>query len=145
MPEALRAFERCRVPADALLVAADGVRADESLLTGESVPVEKGPGDRVAGATVNVGPGGRWLLDPINVTIDAATGQLGGSATRRDAAFEGDAHERVDVERSELVSEIENIVGQYARVEESVKRVAIRKLTRVEEVEERIQFAHLFV
>jgi len=27
----------------------------------------------VAGATVNVGPGGRWLLDPINVTIDAAT------------------------------------------------------------------------
>jgi cation-transporting ATPase V len=26
---------------------------DESMLTGESVPVEKGPGDRVAGATVN--------------------------------------------------------------------------------------------
>ena len=30
-----------RVPADALLVSADGVRADESLLTGEAVPVSK--------------------------------------------------------------------------------------------------------
>ena len=30
-----------RVPADALLVSADGLRADESLLTGESVPVGK--------------------------------------------------------------------------------------------------------
>lgn len=35
-----------RVPADALLVAADGVSVDESLLTGESVPV----GKRAAGA-----------------------------------------------------------------------------------------------
>ncbi|MFJ8472503.1 heavy metal translocating P-type ATPase [Kitasatospora sp. NPDC094011] len=42
-------------------VATDGVvleggsALDLSLLTGESVPVEVGPGDRVAGATVNVG------------------------------------------------------------------------------------------
>lgn len=37
----LRLSEGDRVPADALLVAADGVRVDESLLTGESVPVGK--------------------------------------------------------------------------------------------------------
>ena len=37
----LKLSEGDRVPADALLVAADGVRADESLLTGESVPVGK--------------------------------------------------------------------------------------------------------
>jgi Ca2+-transporting ATPase len=37
----LKLAEGDRVPADALLVAADGVRADESLLTGESVPVGK--------------------------------------------------------------------------------------------------------
>lgn len=37
----LRLSEGDRVPADALLVSADGVRADESLLTGESVPVGK--------------------------------------------------------------------------------------------------------
>jgi len=37
----LKLSEGDRVPADALLVSADGVRADESLLTGESVPVGK--------------------------------------------------------------------------------------------------------
>jgi Cu+-exporting ATPase len=45
-------------------VATDGVvvegtsAVDQSLLTGESVPVEKHPGDDVAGASVNAG--GRW-------------------------------------------------------------------------------------
>ena len=37
----LKLSEGDRVPADALLVQADGVRADESLLTGEAVPVGK--------------------------------------------------------------------------------------------------------
>ncbi|MDP2019770.1 MAG: ATPase, partial [Hydrogenophaga sp.] len=37
----LQLSEGDRVPADALLVSADGVQADESLLTGEAVPVSK--------------------------------------------------------------------------------------------------------
>lgn len=37
----LQLSEGDRVPADALLVSADGLRADESLLTGEAVPVAK--------------------------------------------------------------------------------------------------------
>ncbi len=41
-----------KVPVDGEVV--DGASAvDESMFTGESVPVEKGPGDRVSGATVN--------------------------------------------------------------------------------------------
>ena len=41
-----------KVPVDGEVV--DGASAvDESMLTGESVPVDKGPGDTVAGATVN--------------------------------------------------------------------------------------------
>ncbi len=41
-----------KVPVDGVVV--DGASAvDESMLTGESVPVDKGPGDSVAGATVN--------------------------------------------------------------------------------------------
>ncbi len=41
-----------KVPVDGVVV--DGASAvDESMLTGESVPVDKGPGDAVAGATVN--------------------------------------------------------------------------------------------
>ncbi len=41
-----------RVPVDGVVVAGD-TSLDESMLTGESLPVEKGPGDRVSGATVN--------------------------------------------------------------------------------------------
>ena len=41
-----------KVPVDGIVI--DGVSAvDESMLTGESVPVDKAPGDQVAGATVN--------------------------------------------------------------------------------------------
>ncbi|MBE0546810.1 MAG: HAD-IC family P-type ATPase, partial [Rubrivivax sp.] len=39
--DVLQLGEGDRVPADALLVAADGLRVDESLLTGEAVPVSK--------------------------------------------------------------------------------------------------------
>ena len=45
----LQLNEGDRVPADALLVSADGLRVDESLLTGEAVPV----GKRVAASEVN--------------------------------------------------------------------------------------------
>jgi cation-transporting ATPase V len=41
-----------KIPVDGEVI--EGTSAvDESMLTGESVPVDKGPGDRVAGATVN--------------------------------------------------------------------------------------------
>jgi P-type Ca2+ transporter type 2C len=55
----LKLAEGDRVPADALLVSADGVRADESLLTGESVPVSKRQAspDDLAQAAVGA-PGG---------------------------------------------------------------------------------------
>jgi len=56
----LKLSEGDRVPADALLVSADGVRADESLLTGESVPVGKRLAfpDEMASATTGTGAAG---------------------------------------------------------------------------------------
>ena len=61
-------------------VATDGVvvegrsAVDQSLLTGESVPVEVGPGDGVAGATVNVG--GRLVVRAERVGAETALAQI---------------------------------------------------------------------
>jgi Cu+-exporting ATPase len=41
-----------RFPVDGVVLTGDGA-VDESMLTGESVPVDKAPGDRVIGATIN--------------------------------------------------------------------------------------------
>jgi len=62
-------------------VATDGVieqgssAIDQSLLTGESVPVEVAPGDEVIGATVNVG--GRLVVRATRVGSDTALAQIG--------------------------------------------------------------------
>ncbi|MFC6886892.1 MULTISPECIES: heavy metal translocating P-type ATPase [Actinomadura] len=81
-----------RVPVDLLAVddvfvvrpgekiATDGVveegssAVDASLLTGESVPVEVGPGDTVVGATVNAG--GRLLVRATRVGADTQLAQM---------------------------------------------------------------------
>jgi P-type Cu+ transporter len=61
-------------------VATDGVveagtsAVDQSLLTGESVPVEKQPGDEIAGATVNAG--GRLIVRATKVGADTALAQI---------------------------------------------------------------------
>jgi Cu+-exporting ATPase len=61
-------------------VATDGIveqgisAVDQSLLTGEPVPVEKQPGDEVAGATVNAG--GRLVVRATKVGNDTALAQI---------------------------------------------------------------------
>jgi Cu+-exporting ATPase len=61
-------------------VATDGIveegtsAVDQSLLTGESVPVEKQPGDDVAGASVNAG--GRLIVRATKVGADTALAQI---------------------------------------------------------------------
>ena len=88
----LRAGSELRIPIEQLLVgdvfvvrpgeklATDGEvvegnsAVDASLLTGESVPVEVGPGDAVAGATVNAG--GRLLVKATRIGADTQLAQI---------------------------------------------------------------------
>ncbi|TFV57125.1 copper-translocating P-type ATPase [Geodermatophilus sp. DF01-2] len=88
----LRGGTETRVPVDRLAVdelfvvrpgekiAADGVvtegasAVDASMLTGESVPVEVGPGDAVVGATVNAG--GRLVVRATRVGSDTQLAQM---------------------------------------------------------------------
>ncbi len=62
-----------KIPTDGVVI--DGESAvDESMLTGESVPVEKGPGDEVVGATVN--ENGVLLAEATKVGKDTAIQQI---------------------------------------------------------------------
>lgn len=88
----LRGDQEVRVPVEQLAVgdrfvvrpgekiATDGVvdegssAVDASMLTGESVPVEIGPGDAVTGATVNVG--GRLIVRAERVGADTQLAQM---------------------------------------------------------------------
>ncbi|MEU5527599.1 heavy metal translocating P-type ATPase [Micromonospora chersina] len=88
----LRGGQETRIPVDQLVVgdrfvvrpgekvATDGVvdegtsAVDASMLTGESVPVEVGPGDTVVGATVNAG--GRLVVRATRVGGDTQLAQM---------------------------------------------------------------------
>ncbi|MFE4949848.1 heavy metal translocating P-type ATPase [Leifsonia sp. NPDC056665] len=62
-----------RIAADGLVTDGSGA-VDASMLTGESVPVEVGPGDSVAGGTVNAG--GRLLVRATTVGADTKLAQI---------------------------------------------------------------------
>ncbi|MDJ0338506.1 heavy metal translocating P-type ATPase [Cryobacterium sp. PH31-O1] len=63
-----------KVATDGVIV--DGSSAiDASLLTGESVPIEVGPGDSVVGATLN--SGGRLVVRAVRVGADTELAQIG--------------------------------------------------------------------
>ena len=62
-----------KVATDGIVV--DGASAvDQSMLTGESLPVEVGPGDDLAGATINVH--GRLVVEATKVGADTALAQI---------------------------------------------------------------------
>ncbi|MFJ1757666.1 heavy metal translocating P-type ATPase [Kitasatospora sp. NPDC088134] len=62
-----------KIATDGLVVEGSSA-VDASMLTGESVPVEVGPGDRVTGATVNAG--GRLVVEAARVGADTQLARM---------------------------------------------------------------------
>jgi Ca2+-transporting ATPase len=110
----LRVKEGDRVPADARLEAATHLTADESLLTGESVPVRKRPGDAAAPLSR---PGGDDLPFIYSGTLlTAGHGLARVIATGRDTAFGhiGKALQGIESEPSGIQRETRRAVVIFA-------------------------------
>jgi copper-transporting P-type ATPase V len=71
--DVLRVKPGAKIPTDGVLVLGE-TSVDESMLTGEGVPVDKSPGDEVFGATVNTT--GSVLVKATRVGADTALAQI---------------------------------------------------------------------
>ncbi len=115
----IRVAEGDRVPADARLVLGTSLSVDESLLTGESVPVTKTPEDQptlYSGTVVTKGRGS---------AIVTATG------ARTEIGRIGEAVRRTERERSPLQKDVDDVVRRVAVVggAAAVVLVVVRGLT----------------
>jgi Ca2+-transporting ATPase len=93
-----------RVPADGLAVRAESLSADESLLTGESLPVEKSSGDELRSGTLILR--GRAGLRVTRTGAASTMGRLAGALTAIDTG-KTPLEQRID----ELGSQIARYVG----------------------------------
>jgi Ca2+-transporting ATPase len=90
-----------RIPADGALIEAEGVMIDESTLTGESAPVDKGLGEEVFSGTLFVR--GKGYIEVSRTGETSAMGRL--------AVMIGG----IEVERTPLERRLEKFGGQIAR------------------------------
>ena len=120
----LKLSEGDRVPADALLVTADGLRVDESLLTGEAVPVGKRvalPAERAAAAkpadSARIAPGGDdqpVVYAGTLIVQGHALAQVTGTGERSAIGRIGTALGTVEKERSPLQKQMAKLVRNLA-------------------------------
>jgi P-type Ca2+ transporter type 2C len=125
----LKLSEGDRVPADALLVTSDGVRADESLLTGEAVPVGKRvalpdelaaaakPADAAPADATRVAPGGDDLPTVYAGTLVVqghALARVTATGARSEIGRIGTALGTVENERSPLQKQTARLVRNLA-------------------------------
>jgi Ca2+-transporting ATPase len=99
-----------RVPADALVLSAVSLSVDESLLTGESVPVRKSPG--TASMTISR-PGGDDTISVFSGTMVVqghGVAQVTATGIRTELGKIGKALETLQPEQSQLKQEVSRVV-----------------------------------
>jgi Ca2+-transporting ATPase len=103
-----------RVAADAALLAAAGLTTDESLLTGESVPVRKATWDGRSAIERPGGDGLPFVYAGTLVTRGQATAQVLATGARTEMGRIGKALEGVAPERTPLARETDRLVRRLA-------------------------------
>ena len=93
----LRLSAGAQICADGVLVQSEGLEADESLLTGESVPIPKKAGDSLLSGSFVAAGGGRMRVMAIGA--DSYAARLGHEARRK------------KVHRSELMRSLDRMLG----------------------------------
>lgn len=115
-----------RVPADALLVSGQGVQTDESLLTGESVPVRKLP---AAGThPLNLRPGGDdqpLLYSGSLVVAGQGIAEVRATGPRSEIGKIGTALGDIETEPGRLATETRSLVRWIALVSLSLSLAAV--------------------
>jgi Ca2+-transporting ATPase len=113
-----------RVPADAMIVRASHLAADESLVTGESVPVRKSVGD---GELAFVRPGGEdlpFVYAGTLVTTGAGIARVHATGARTEIGRIGTALNVRDVQDTPLQTEVKRLVVKLAWIGGALAAVA---------------------
>lgn len=105
-----------RVPADALLRAGIHLSVDESLLTGESVPVRKTPSTRATALEAPGGDGLPSLFSGTLVTSGQGVAEVLGTGLRTELGRIGKALQQVEPESTFLQKETRRLVRTFAMV-----------------------------
>ncbi|VXB98466.1 cation-translocating P-type ATPase [Massilia sp. 9I] len=103
-----------RVPADALLLDGGGLAVDESLLTGESVPVAKRPGPEDTPAAEPGGEASCWVFAGTLVVQGEALARVGATGARSQLGRIGAALATIDAPRGRLQRETQSLAQRLA-------------------------------
>jgi len=113
-----------RVPADAILLSSHDLQADESLLTGESVPVRK-IADRTAEGSAR--PGGDdlpYVFSGSLVVRGSGRARVIGTGTASEIGKIGNAISRIEIEPPRLQLQTRRLVVRFAAVSLTLAVVA---------------------
>ena len=115
-----------RVPADAVLLQATDLQADESLLTGESVPVRKVP--RSAAAAASARPGGDdlpFVFSGALVVRGAGLAEVIATGVRSEIGKIGQSLSTLETEPPRLQAQTQRLVRLFALVGGGVSVLAV--------------------